>query len=95
MVQGPSASLLPTDLCVKSGKNAHPVHFDLPMFLLEPICSQNKKVWGRGKIPASAKKKDMHISGGKNRVYIFELPFPKACRDVSAFPRRCISFDVS
>lgn len=27
---------------------------------------------------ASAKKRDMHIFGGKNRVYIFELPFSQS-----------------
>lgn len=72
MVQGPSGSLLPLDLCVKGGKSVliQPSLISL-MFLWEPSCSQNRKLWGRGKIPASAKKKDMHISGGKTRVYIF------------------------
>lgn len=78
VVQGPSASLLPTDLRVKGGKTMLTQSTLIClMFLWEPSCSQNKKVWGRGKILASAKKNDTHISGGKNRVYFFELLFLK------------------
>lgn len=88
LVQWLAVILFPPELCITGGKTvlAHSCLICL-LFVWEPSHFKKKERKSVEKnVHALCICKEKGYVYVWNRVYIFDLPFPKACCDVSAFP---------